>query len=128
MLDLSREDQRLLALEGMRNLDPSERLEVSTQIGLFGPETPPEVQASQLEAELTVRRNMQDYKQRLLIIGVTSAIIVVGFIVVFLTALYASEFTEYVGGVITTVTGAIAGFIGGRATAGDQSGGGSSQV
>src|SRR5215203_4740507 len=126
MADIPREDQLRLTLEGMRSLDPSERTQVVSQIGLF-PETSPEIQASQIEAEMTIRRRAQDYKQRLLVIGVTTVIIIVGFIMVFLTAVYAPEFTESVGGVITTVTAAIAGFIGGRATGGNESRDGSSQ-
>jgi hypothetical protein len=64
MADLSREDQLNLALESMRNLDPGERMDVASQIGLYPVPSPSQFHPSQEEVE-ALKQALSKLAQRL---------------------------------------------------------------
>ena len=89
-----------IARDMMRSLEPSYRTELASEF-------------------VRAQEDRED-SQRKWIIYAASLIIVFALAVLVLTLILSPESIEYVGGVLTTVTGAVAGYIGGRATSGGQ--------
>jgi len=104
IVDFDPSDQKAIATFAMRNLDNNDRRDVMWDTD--GLKTSGGLSLEKLAAYLA------------------TFVVTMCLVLLALTIVYAPDYAEYVGGVITTLTGAVAGFIGGRATAGNEPTGG----
>jgi len=100
LANLPTEEKIALSKEAVRSLDPVYRAQFASEFVQFV-DTAGEQQA----------------RERLVVIAVATIIIIASLVVLTYTMTTSPTSLEYVGGVITTLTGTVAGYIGGRASA-----------
>src|SRR5215207_7588281 len=98
LANLPTEEKIALSKEAVRSLDPVYRAQFASEFVQFV-DTAGEQQA----------------RERLVVIAVATIIIIASLVVLTYTMTTSPTSLEYVGGVITTLTGTVAGYIGGRA-------------